>query len=66
MGDRWRPYRRTNIIVGTVNARYLRNGTTQIHQINRKFFAHTPAQNGGKIVSKNLKGWPGETHQKMK
>jgi len=37
---------------GTVNALYLRNGLTQIHQIYRKFFAHSSAQNKGKIFSK--------------
>jgi len=39
-------------IVGTVNARYLHNGTTQIHRIYKKFLAHITTQNGGKFVSK--------------
>jgi len=37
---------------GTVNALYLRNGLTQIHQIYRKFLAHNSAQNRRKIFSK--------------
>jgi len=38
-------------IFGTVNARHLCNGPTQIHQIYRKYVALLPAQNGGNIVS---------------
>jgi len=37
----------TQQIFGTVNARYPSNGPTQIHQIYRKFIAHTPAPNTG-------------------
>jgi len=43
---------RQDKFVGTVNALYLPNGPTQIHQIYRKFLENTPAQNGGMIVSK--------------
>jgi len=52
-------------IVGTVNARYFRNGQTQIHQIYRKFIAHTPAQNGQKKF-KIFRGGRGETPLKSK
>jgi len=38
-------------ILGIVNMRYLRNGQTHIHQIYRKFLAHTPAKNGKKTFS---------------
>jgi len=51
--------------VGTVNARYLRNGPTQIHRSYRKLLSHTPAQNGGKSF-KIWKRWSGETPPKNK
>jgi len=37
-------------IFGTVNAQYLRNSQTQIHQIHRKFLPQPFAQNEGKFV----------------
>jgi len=38
--------------IGTVNALCLRNGSTEIHQIYRKFLAHANAQNKCKFVLK--------------
>jgi len=56
----------TQQIVGIVNAKYLRNGSTQIHKIFRNFLAHTPAQNLGKIAV-NFEGVVGgRPHQKIK
>jgi len=39
-------------IFDSVNAQYLRNGLTEIHQIYREFLAHTTAQNLQKTISK--------------
>jgi len=50
----------------TVNVLYLRNGLMQIHQTDRKFFTHPPAQNGGKIVWKFGEGGRGRPHRKIK
>jgi len=53
-------------IFGIVNARYLRNSQTQIHQIYRKFLTQPSAHNGGKFVLKCRKGGRGETPPKNK